>query len=131
VEAAAGRRVELLGEVDDSTLRELYRRCQALVFPGEEDFGIVPVEAQACGTPIVARRVGGVLDSVVDGVTGTLYRSAPHEVDALAGLLRAFDPGRFDPAAIRSHAEQFAPERFRERFLAEVEDVGRPMVANP
>ncbi len=117
-EAAAGPGVEILGHVDDATLLELYRRCSALVFPGEEDFGLVPVEAQACGTPVLARGVGGILDSVVDGSTGTLYQvSGPnHEIDDLVAALRQFDPGSFDEVAIRRHAEQFSPEAFRTRL---------------
>ena len=122
VEAAAGPGTELLGAVDDATLVDLYRRCRALVFPGEEDFGIVPVEAQACGTPVLARGVGGVLDSVVDGVTGTLYRGSGAEVADLASALRAFDPSRFDARVIRANAERFSAANFRIRFAAVVQD---------
>jgi glycosyltransferase involved in cell wall biosynthesis len=112
VEAAAGPATEILGPVDDATLRDLFRRCRALVFPGEEDFGIVPVEAQACGTPVIARAVGGVLDSVVDGSTGVLYRG--EGVGPLAAALSAFDPERLSPPiAIRANAERFGPDRFR------------------
>jgi glycosyltransferase involved in cell wall biosynthesis len=115
VEALAAPNVEVLGRVDDEALRDLYRRCRALVFPGEEDFGLVPVEAQACGAPVVALGVGGVLDSVVDGKTGTLYRGG---VDDLAGALRSFDPARFDADVIRAHAEGFGIAAFRDRFAA-------------
>ena len=122
VEAASGPGIELLGRVDDATLRDLYRSCRALVFPGEEDFGIVPVEAQACGTPVVALGVGGALDSVVEGVTGTLYRAdvARDEVDALAAAMHGFDPDAFDPGVIRQHAESFSPAVFRQRFAEAV-----------
>lgn len=121
VEAAGSRgAIELLGEVDADTFRDLLRRCQALVFPGEEDFGMVPVEAQACGTPVVARRVGGVLDSVVDGVTGELYDGG---AEALAGVMRNFDPSAYTPEAIRQHAEAFGARRFRTAITALVEDV--------
>ncbi|HYF47058.1 MAG TPA: glycosyltransferase, partial [Acidimicrobiales bacterium] len=121
VEAAAGPHTELLGRVDDDTLRDLYRRCRALVFPGEEDFGIVPVEAQACGAPVIARRIGGVLDSVVDGTTGVLYEGDPEDVGALAAALTDFDAARFDPDGIRAHADGFSRAAFRERFAAEVD----------
>ena len=122
VEAAAGPDTVLLGAVDDDRLGDLYRRCAALVFPGEEDFGIVPVEAQACGAPVIARGVGGVRDSVIDGVTGVLTEPGSGDgIDALAAALRAFDPARFDSTVIRRHAEGFSPAAFRTRFAAEVE----------
>lgn len=125
VEALAGKGTEVMGAVDDHTLRDLYRRCRGLVFPGEEDFGIVPVEAQACGAPVLARSVGGVLDSVVDGVTGTLYRAAraDEELGALTAAMRAFDDDRFDHVAISQHAAQFSNEAFHRRFQEVVERV--------
>jgi glycosyltransferase involved in cell wall biosynthesis len=124
--AGADPDIEVLGDVDDAVLVDLYRRCQALVFPGEEDFGIVPVEAQACGTPVIARKIGGVLDSVVDGSTGVLYDPVgtggrEGEIDALAAALRSFDTRRFDARVIRTHAESFAGPRFRHRIAEWVE----------
>lgn len=120
VEAAAGPEVELLGRVDDATLRDLYRRCRALVFPGEEDFGIIPVEAQACGAPVIARGVGGVLDSVVDGATGVLYDCAGSDADhvrKLAGVLSSYGPGScHDATQIRGHAESFSVDVFKARM---------------
>lgn len=119
---AAGPGVEVLGAVDDETLAELYRRCRALLHPGTEDFGIVAVEAQACGAPVIARDAGGARDTVVDGVTGVRYRvpgaGTASEVDALAAAIRGFDPARFDPAATRAHATRFAAARFRAEFAA-------------
>ena len=125
VEAAAGPTVELRGAVDDEELRALYRGCRALIFPGEEDFGIVPVEAQACGAPVIAQAIGGVLDTVVPHETGVLYRATTDtdHVETLAGVLRDFADDAFDPSTIRAHAEQFAPARFREGFAAVVADV--------
>ncbi len=114
---AAGGDVRMLGRVSDETLRDLYRRCRALLMPGEEDFGIVPVEAQACGAPVIALGVGGALDSVVPGVTGVLYDEHAGEPvgGALAEALRRFQPSEYDPAAVRRHAEGFSPAHFRRR----------------
>ena len=122
VEAAGGSNVELLGPVDDDTLLDLYRRCRAVVLPGEEDFGIIPVEAQACGTPVLARGVGGVQDSVVPGRTGTLYAAGDgsDEIDALAHAMHTFDGSIFDPAVLRAHAQDFSPQAFHARFRAVV-----------
>jgi glycosyltransferase involved in cell wall biosynthesis len=129
IERAAVPGVEILGAVDDETLRDLYRRCRALVFPGVEDFGIVPVEAQACGAPVIARGVGGVLDTVVPDRSGILFDPDRDPVQALADELRRFDPDLFDAATIRAHAERFAPDRFREsmsRTCREILDPAEP-----
>jgi glycosyltransferase involved in cell wall biosynthesis len=123
VEQLAAPGTPVLGEVDRATLRDLFRRCRALVLPGEEDFGIVPVEAQACGAPVLAPAVGGVRDSVLDGITGRLYQPDKDPVAALASEMRAFDAASFDATAIRAHAEQFAPDRFRARMSAHVDEL--------
>jgi glycosyltransferase involved in cell wall biosynthesis len=120
LEPLAGDGIELLGAVSDGELADLYHRCRALVFPGEEDFGIVPVEAMASGTPVIARRVGGVVDSVVDGVTGVLYDAEADEVAALGRAMKTFEPERFDGGTIRRHAETFSAPSFRRRFAAAV-----------
>ena len=125
VEQLAGPRTEFVGRVDDATLRDLYRRCRALLFPGEEDFGIIPVEAMACGAPVVAPAVGGVLDTVVPDVTGTLYLPDTDPVAALAATLEDFDERAFDRAALRSHAERFAPACFRAQFEQAVDEILR------
>lgn len=138
VERQTGPGIELLGRVDDRTLTSLYQTCRALVFPGEEDFGMVPVEAQAAGAPVIAYGVGGVRDSVIDGVTGLLYQvrspgGDEQHVEALAAALERFDPRRFDSNAISSHAQQFSPAAFRSRFGALVQSATgiAPAIAEP
>jgi glycosyltransferase involved in cell wall biosynthesis len=126
VETLAAPGTPILGEIDRATLRDLYRRCRALVMPGVEDFGIVPVEAQACGAPVLAPAIGGVRDSVVDGVTGRLYEPGDDPVATLAEELARFDASAYDHAKTRVHAEGFAPERFRARFAHCVESLIGP-----
>lgn len=115
VERLAGPTVRVVGRVDDAELRDLYRRCRALVMPGLEDFGIVPVEAQACGAPVVALDAGGARDSVVPGGTGQLVpvTGGTEEVDAWAECLERFDASAYDPREVRRHAEGFSRARFR------------------
>ncbi len=111
----AGPTVEFRGRVDNDELLHLYRRCRAFIFPGEEDFGIAPVEAMACGRPVVAYAAGGALDTVQEGLTGTFFREATPS--ALAEAVRRCNDMRFDPSAIRAHAEQFQPARFKAEFM--------------
>ena len=114
----ADENVEFLGWCTDEDIRELYSQATAVLLPGTEDFGMVPVEAQACGTPVVAYGEGGACETVVDGQTGVLV--ADGSADAFAeGLARARRL-RFDRTAIRAHAEQFSHERFMSGFQAAV-----------
>ena len=111
---AANADVEFTGWLADEDIRDLYRRCAAALMPGVEDFGMVPVEAQACGRPVVALAQGGAVESVVDGVTGVLVNDS--SVEAFADGLRRVSATAFDPAAIRRHAESFGKARFQEQF---------------
>lgn len=110
----AGDTVRFVEEPSSDELRDLYRLARALVFPGIEDFGMTPVEAQACGTPVIAYRKGGVLESVVEGKTGTFYDDPSPA--GLAAALRSFDNSDYDRAAVRRHAERFDASRFDESF---------------
>jgi len=115
----AGANTTFLGRVSDDQIRELYRHAAVTLLPGEEDFGIVPVEAQACGRPVVALGRGGATETVVDGQTGVLVE----ELSAAAfadGISRAMSAS-FDRTAIRRHAEQFSRERFVREIAAQVE----------
>jgi glycosyltransferase involved in cell wall biosynthesis len=106
--------VEFLGNRSDEEIRDLYRGAAVVVMPGEEDFGIVPLEAQACGRPVVALGCGGALETVVDGTTGILVQE--ESAAAMAAALTAATFDRFDPVTIRQHAMAFG----RERFAAEI-----------
>jgi glycosyltransferase involved in cell wall biosynthesis len=116
----AGPDVEFLGQLSDDEVRRCYREAGVVLLPGEEDFGIVPVEAQACGRPVVALGRGGALETVVDGVTGVLVPSETPDAMA-AGIRRALDAG-FDTAATRRHAEQFGRGRFARAFRTLIDE---------
>lgn len=116
--AMAGPTVRVLGAQPFDELRRLYATCRALLFPGEEDFGIVPVEAMASGRPVIAFGRGGVRDTVKDGVTGILYPDASEE--GLTAAITRFEreEALFNSAVICAHAENFSAARFRQAFEA-------------
>lgn len=118
VEALAGPGVQLLGRQSDEVVADLMARCTAFVFAADEDFGIVPVEAQAAGAPVIAYGKGGNLETVVAGKTGVFF--GQQNVQSLTRAIDLFEERRhgFDAAVIRRHAEQFRAERFRAEFAA-------------
>jgi glycosyltransferase involved in cell wall biosynthesis len=108
--AVAGPRTEFLGWRSNEEIRDLYRACRLLIFPGEEDFGIVPLEAQACGRPVVAYGRGGALETIVEGQTGVFFHAQTE-----AGLQAAIEQAAALPWSldtIRRHAEQFSHQAF-------------------
>jgi glycosyltransferase involved in cell wall biosynthesis len=111
--------VELLGGLSDSILADYYSRCRAFVFPAIEDFGIVMVEAQAYGKPVIACAGGGASEIVIDGETGVLF--AEQTPGALIEAKRKFEDLRFDHERIRQHALQFDESEFRRRILKFIE----------
>ena len=119
LEQAAGSTVEFLGRVPDDEMRVLLQRCRAFVFPGYEDFGIAPLEANAAGRPVIAYRAGGALDTVVEGKTGLFFAQPTPE--SLAASVRALDDVIFDPAAIRQHALRFDKAVFQRKLMRFVE----------
>lgn len=112
LEAQAGAHVTFLGRLPDEAVRDEYRRAGMVLLPGEEDFGIVPVEAQACGRPVVALGRGGAMETVVDGETGILVEDDTPA--AFADGLRRAERTAFDVARIQAHAAAFARERHAE-----------------
>lgn len=108
--ASASGNVEFLGRQTDAAIRDLYRRARLLIFPGEEDFGIVPVEAQACGCPVIAYRCGGATETVIDGLSGLFFDR--QDAAALAEAITMGADAAWQPEAIRAHAETFSTDRF-------------------
>ena len=117
----AGPDVEFSGWLTDEQVRTMYQECTAVLMPGVEDFGMVPVEAQACGRPVVALAEGGALETVIDGATGVLVREP--DSNAFAAAVRDLVARPLDPAVIRRHAESFSRERFKREFAAVVDDL--------
>jgi glycosyltransferase involved in cell wall biosynthesis len=116
LERRAAPGTTFLGHVSDDDLRALYRRAALILLPGEEDFGIVPLEAQACGRPVVALGRGGARETVVSGETGLLVDEPSAE--AFADAVARAAGTRFDTGTIRRHAEQFGRERFGDEMEA-------------
>src|SRR5690606_22992751 len=117
LEAMAGPTVRFTGAVSHEALLALHREARGYVFPGIEDFGILPVEAQAVGRPVVALAEGGATETVENDITGVLYRD--DSVEGLAGALEHAEARSWDPGACRRNAERFGRERF-EREMREL-----------
>lgn len=120
LKAMAGETVEFLGYVPDDQLPGLMARCKAFLFPGLEDFGITPVQAQAAGRPVIAFGGGGALDTVIPGVTGEHF--AAMTVDALADVMARFDTARYDSAVLHAHALKFDSAVFNQQIQTFVAD---------
>ncbi len=115
----AGPMIRFMGRLSDAEVIYYYTHCRAFLFPGEEDFGITPLEAQACGRPVIAYGAGGALASVVDGVTGVFFKQ--QTVASLANALARFDERAFEPQTIRNHALEFDLPRFHRRIQQFIE----------
>ena len=121
LKAMAGPTIEFRGWASAEEIASLYQNCRALLFPGEEDFGIVPLEAMASGRPVIAYRSGGALDTVVDGLTGAFFRE-----QTASSLVAAIedceaDETRFEPQAIRRHARGFSRDVFRRKLKSYID----------
>lgn len=120
LEAMAGPTIEFLGYVPDADLPDLLARCRAFMFPGEEDFGIAPIQAMAAGRPVIAYAAGGALDTVIPGKTGVLF--AEQSVPAIIAAVEAFEAERVDSHLIQQHAAQFDTAVFQQKMTAFIEE---------
>lgn len=114
LEKLANSNVTFMGRLPDSEVKKYMAECKALLFPGLEDFGIVPVEAQSCGRPVICYGVGGVLDSVIDGETGVYFKE--QTVESLKEAILKFETMTFDKKKIREHALKFDEKEFRKNI---------------
>ncbi len=125
LKARAGANIRFLGGLSQQELRPVYQRCQAVLLPGVEDFGIVPVEAQACGRPVVAFAEGGALESVRDGETGVFFSESSPE--ALSDAIDRVSSLRFNRNAVRSWALGFSRQRFKDSVKTYIDEkLARP-----
>jgi glycosyltransferase involved in cell wall biosynthesis len=121
-QACGAANITFVDRRDHENLRKLYAEAKALLFPGVEDFGIVPLEAQAAGTPVIALGKGGALETIVSGKTGLFFKEATEE--ALSNAIEEFEALRFEPDDLKQHAAKFNPTRFRNEissFLTAIE----------
>lgn len=123
IEKQAKKNVEILGWRSDLELRELMQKAKGFIFAADEDFGIVSVEAQAAGTPVIAFESGGSLDTVIGGKTGLFFPE--QTVRSLCDAIELFERSSFDPHVIRAHAQTFSEERFIKEFKTFVESKSR------
>ncbi|HTI14216.1 MAG TPA: glycosyltransferase [Dictyobacter sp.] len=115
----AGPTIRFMGRLSDEEVIQYFIHCRAFLFPGEEDFGITPLEAQACGRPVIAYGAAGALASVVNGVTGMFFHE--QTVESLVEVLASFNERMFQPQTIHDHALEFDTTRFRQRMMQFIE----------
>jgi glycosyltransferase involved in cell wall biosynthesis len=125
LEAIAGPTVQFLGRVSDADAELIVARCKALLFPGEEDFGMVPLEVAAAGRPTIAFRAGGALETIVENSTGLFFDHQTTE--SLGDAINRFESHQWSPDVLRKHSEQFGVDVFRERFGAFLQRIGVPV----
>lgn len=119
LQRVAGPTIHFRGRLSDEEVLQYYANCRAFLLPGEEDFGITPLEAQASGRPVIAYGAGGALASIIDGITGTFFYE--QTVESIVEVLASFDERNYDPQTIRNHALEFDKPRFHRRILQFIE----------
>jgi glycosyltransferase involved in cell wall biosynthesis len=117
----AGPTVKVMGSQPFEVLRQHYARCRALIFPGEEDFGMVPVEAMASGRPVVAFGRGGATETVVEGLSGVFFPE--QSVEAISAAVRSLGAMQLDPTKIAAHAAGFGRAQFAEKMRSHIESL--------
>jgi len=125
LEVLAGPSIKFLGRAPDKDVEFHLARCRALIFPGEEDFGMVPLEAGAAGRPTIAFRAGGAVETVVENATGVFFDEQTPE--HLGEAIERFERMEWNSAAIRRHAETFGVDIFQERFRSFLRRIGMPV----
>lgn len=122
LQETAGPTVQFMGRLSDEETAKYVGECRALIFPGEEDFGMVPLEVAASGRPTVAFRAGGATETVVDGVTGTFFDHP--DAGSLALAMEELETLTFSPTVLRNHAMTFDVRAFRQRFMGLLSSLG-------
>jgi glycosyltransferase involved in cell wall biosynthesis len=120
IQQIAKDNIAVVGHVSQLELKEYLQNAKAFVFAAEEDFGIIPVEAQACGTPVIAYAKGGVLETIVNEKTGLFFNE--QNVDAVKEAIAVFETKTFDSKIIRAHALQFSKDRFEQEIQSFVDE---------
>lgn len=117
----AKKNIEFLGFLSDEEIKNYYSEAKAFIFPAEEDFGIVPVEAMASGRPVIAFNGGGAKETVIDGLTGTFFDEQTPQ--CLIDCVKKFDAEKYDSEKIRNHSLKFSADKFRTNFTEQVEKI--------
>lgn len=125
LEAQAGPTVKFVGRASDADVEYYVSRCRALIFPGEEDFGMAPLEVAAAGRPTIAYRAGGAIETIIENVTGVFFDKQTTE--DLAEAIERFEQLEWSSSSLRGHAEGFSAEVFRERFTSFLRRIGVPL----